>query len=447
MTDDMRDDLLRLAETVLAASEAQETEVLLMTEESYLTRFANNVIHQNVGSRGASVIVRTVTDRRIGVAQAESLDPEALRQTLRTAQEIAAVRPPLADFKRLPRPGKVRPVESFDAATAECTPARRAEMVAALVAAARRRQAEAAGLVRTRAGQIVIANSRGVRAAHRSSGAEFQTVVTCGDGSGFAEDSSFALDRLDVARVIRDGVGKAVRSRKPRPIDVGEYDVVLEPAAVGLMLNMLGYMGLGAKAFQEGRSFMSGKIGKSITGQAVTLVDNAHHARLRGMPFDYEGVPRKRVKLIDRGVAAGVVYDSYLAGKEKGRKASTGHALPPTFASHGAMPAYLVMDGGRDSLKGLIAGTRRGLLVTRFHYLNPAERIRTLLTGMTRDGTFWIENGKISHPVTNLRFTESVLEAFSRLDGLTRMRRVVDGSILCPAVKVRGYRFTGTTDF
>lgn len=445
--EDLRDHLLHLAESVLAASEAEETEVILTTDESYLTRFANNVIHQNVGSRGASAIVRTVTGRRIGVAQTESLEPQSLRQTLRTAQEIAAVRPPLQDFKRLCGPGKIRPADSFDEATAACTPDERAEMVAALVAAAKRRKAEAAGLVRTRAGQIVVANSRGIRAAHRSTGAEFQTVVTCGDGSGYAEESSPALGRLDVRRAIRDGVGKAVRSRKPQRIDAGEYDVILEPAAVGTMLNMLGYMGLGAKAFIEGRSFMSGKIGQKITGEAVTLVDNAHHARLRGMPFDYEGVPRRRVKLIDRGLAAGVVYDSYLAGREGGRRRSTGHALPPTFASYGAMPAYLVMDGGRDSLGSLVANTRRGLLVTRFHYVNPAERIRTVLTGMTRDGTFWIEDGKISHPVTNLRFTESVLESLSRLEGLTRMRRVVEGSILCPAVKVRAFRFTGTTDF
>ena len=447
MSQDQRDQLERLADTVLAASEAAETEIMLATGEDYLTRFANNQIHQNVGSRGATAVIRTVTDRRIGVAEAESLEADALRETLARAQEIAAVRPPLEDFHGLPTGGKVRPVVAYDAPTAACSPRDRADMVGALVAVAKRRKAEAAGLVATGAEELLVANSRGVRAWHRSTSARFQTVVTCGDGSGYAEDQSFALGNLDAKRVIRDGVGKAARSRKPHPIDGGEYDVVLEPAAVGSLLPLFSHIGFGAKAFQEGRSFMSGRLGQKVTGDGITIVDNVHHTKLRGMPFDFEGVPTRRVKLIDRGTAAGVVWDSYLAGREKGRRASTGHALPPTHASYGAMPRGLVMAGGGDSLRGLIAGTERGLLVTRFHYVNVAERMKAVLTGMTRDGTFRIENGKVTHPVHNLRFTESVLEAFGRADGLTRMRRVIDGRLLCPAMRIRAFRFTGTTGF
>jgi len=447
MSDHERDRLEQLAGTVLAAGAEGETEIMLATGESYLTRFAGNRIHQNVGSRGATAVIRTVADKRIGVAQAESLEADALRETLERAREIAAVRPPLEDFRGLPRGGKVRPVDAYDAATAACSPQDRAEMVAALVEAAKRRKAEAAGLVETRAGGILVANSRGVRGWHPSTSARFQTVVTCGDGSGYAEDQSFALGNLDAKRVIRDGVGKAARSRKPRPIDAGEYDVVLEPAAVGTMLQMLGYAGFGAKAFQEGRSFMSGRLGQKVTGDQISIVDNVHHRRLRGTPFDFEGVPTRRVKLIDRGVAAGVVYDSYLAGREPGRRASTGHAVPATYASYGAMPRGLVMTGGTESLRGLISSVQRGLLVTRFHYVNIAERMKAVITGMTRDGTFSIEGGRVAHPVRNLRFTESVLEAFERAEGITRMRRVAEGQVLCPAVKIRGFRFTGTTEF
>lgn len=447
MNDNNRERFEELGAAVLGASNAEQTEVVLMTDQSYLTRFANNVIHQNVGSRGATVIIRAVTGKRIGVAQAESLDEATLLDTLQRAQAIAEIRPPLKDFKRLPPPRKIRPVEAFDAATADCSPADRAEIVAELVAAARRRRGEAAGLVQTASGEVFVANSRGVRAYHRATEAELQAVVTCRDGSGYAEDRSYALGRIDTRRVIRDSVGKAARSRKPRPIEPGEYDVVLEPAAVGSMVQMLAYMGLGAKPYQEGRSFMSGRLGESITGAAITLVDNAYHGRLRGMPFDFEGVPRKRVKLIDGGVAAGVVYDTYLSGKAHGRKVSTGHALPATYASYGAMPANVVMAGGTASLRQLVASTRRGLLVTRFHYVNIAERMKAVLTGMTRDGTFWIDRGKVSHPVRNLRFTESVLEAFGRTEGLTRQRRAVEGNILCPGMKIRAFRFTGATEF
>lgn len=447
MNDDPRQHLLSLAEGLIQQSEAEETEVTIIAAESFLTRFAGNRIHQNVGSRSASVFVRTITGRRIGVARAESLEPEVLSSTLAEAQQIAAVRPPLADFKRLPAPRKIRPVDAWDDATAACAPTQRAEIVSALCSAAERRKASAAGLVETQHGTVCVANSRGVRAAHRSTSAQFQTVVTCGDGSGYAEDGSFALDKLGVKRVIRDAVGKAARSRKPRPIDAGEYDVILEPAAVGSLLQLMAYIGLGAKPYQEGRSFMSGRIGEKITGEQVTIIDNVRHTKLRGMPFDFEGVPTRRVKLIKRGVATGVVYDSYLAGRETGRRASTGHALPPTYASYGAMPKTLIMDGGSASMKSLIESTERGLLVTRFHYTNVAERMKAVLTGMTRDGTFLVEGGRVVGPVRNLRFTESVLEAFGRIDGLTRLRRVVDQEMLCPAVKIRGFRFTGKTEF
>jgi len=442
-----RDAFVQLAESVLAASQADQTEVVLTTGQDYLTRFAANRIHQNVGSRHAGVTIRTVTDKRIGVAETESLEPGALRDTLARAQEIAQYRPPLEDFKHLPKPGKIRPIAAFDQATADFSPDQRADIVARLVAAAKRRKAQAAGLLQTTAGEILVANSRGVRAYHRMTGAKFQTVVTCGDGDGYAESETTAVGDLDVKRVIRDGVGKATRSRKPRPIEAGQYDVVLEPAAVGILVDMLGYAGFGAKPFQEGRSFMSGRLGEKVTGRNITIIDNAHHARQSGLPFDFEGLPRKRVKLIDRGVAAGVVYDSYLAGREGGRKASTGHALPPKYASYGAMPMNLIVDGGSESLRSLIAGTERGLLVTRFHYVNFVERMKAVLTGMTRDGTFWIENGKVTHPVRNLRFTESVIEAFDRVEGLTRMRRRVEGGALCPAMKIRKFRFSGTTEF
>ncbi|HOI55227.1 MAG TPA: TldD/PmbA family protein [Phycisphaerae bacterium] len=442
-----KDYLLGLAESILALSEADQTEVVLMTGEDYLTRFSKNHIHQNVGSRHASVTIRAVTGKQIGVAQAESLDEASLRDTLAKAQEIAGLCPPVEDFKGLPKPGRIRPIEAFDEATARTSPEERARIVVELVTAAKRRRGEAAGLVQTQAGAMAVANSRGVRAYHRMTGAQFQSVVTCGDGSGYAESQGTALGDLDVRGVIRDGVGKAARSRKPQPIEAGDYDVVLEPAAVGSLVDMLGYSGFGAKAFQEGRSFMSGKIGQKVTGDAITIVDNAHDARQKGLPFDFEGVPRKRVKLIDRGVAAGVVYDSYLAGREAGRRASTGHALPPKYASYGAMPMNLLVSGGDQSLRSLIAGTERGLLVTRFHYVNFVEPVRAVLTGMTRDGTFWIENGKIAHPVRNLRFTESVIAAFERCDGLSRMRRRVEGGAVCPAMRIRGFRFSGKTEF
>lgn len=442
-----RNRLDRLADTLLAQSEADETEVLVTSGEQYLTRFAGNAIHQNVGTRRASVTVRAVLGQRIGVAECEGFEPDRLRATLEQACRIARVVPPTEDFRGLPGPRKIRPIHAWDNATAACTPDDRARLVERLTSEATRREAGAAGLASTDAGEVYVANSRGVRAYHRATSAQFQTVTTCGDGSGYAASQSHALGKLDARRVIRDGVGKATASRKPAAIDPGEIDVVLEPAAVGELVHMLAFIGFGAKAVQEGRSFVSGRMGERITGQRITLADSARDRRQKGVPFDFEGVPRKRVKLIDGGVATGAVYDSYLAGREPGRRASTGHALPPQYRSYGALPTNLVLSGGDASLDELIAGVERGLLVTRFHYVNVAERMRAVLTGMTRDGTFLIRDGEVAGPVRNLRFTESVLEAFDRADGLGRECRLTEDGVACPAMRIRGFRFTGKTEF
>jgi len=216
------------------------------------------------------------------------------------------------------------------------------------------------------------------------------------------------------------------------------------------MLFYLGWLGLGALSVQEGRSFMSGRFGEKITGENITIWDDGHDPRGLALPFDFEGVPKRRVMLIENGVAKGVVYDSFTAGREKGQ-ASTGHSQPAPNTM-GPIPVNLFMAPGQATKEEMLASTERGIWVTRFHYTNPVHPVKTVLTGMTRDGTFLIEDGHITRPLKNLRFTQSILDAFGQADMLgSELALVKSGwgnlAVCAPAAKIRGFEFTGTTEF
>jgi predicted Zn-dependent protease len=255
---------------------------------------------------------------------------------------------------------------------------------------------------------------------------------------------------LDPEAVGRVAVNKALRSRNPTELEPGVYAVILEEEAVGDMLFTLGFLGFGALALQEGRSFMSSRLGQKITGDNITIWDDGLDNRGLVLPFDFEGVPKQRVTLIENGIAKGVVYDSLTAGREVG-KISTGHSLPAPNTM-GPIPVNLFMAPGNATKEEILASTERGIWVSRFHYTNPVHPVQTILTGMTRDGTFLIENGEITRPLKNLRFTQSILDAFSEVDMLGKNLKTIKmewGSFGCcvPAAKIHNFQFTGTTEF
>lgn len=202
-------------------------------------------------------------------------------------------------------------------------------------------------------------------------------------------------------------------------------------------------------AFQEGRSFMCGKIGKGIVDEGVSIWDDGLDEKGLPIPFDFEGVPKKRVILIQEGIAKGILYDHYTATKEN--KTSTGHALPQPNTI-GPLALNLFMKEGKFSKEELIGSISYGLLITRFHYTNVIDPLETIITGMTRDGVFLIRDGKIRGAIKNLRFTESILEAFGRIDGISKERKLVLagmelGSCFVPSIKIKGFNFTGVTEF
>ncbi len=441
--------LAEIAQQVLREAKADQTEVMVAGTDSHLTRFAVNTIHQNVSETDVAVRVRSILGRKTGVASGNELSEAALRKLVRSAETVASFQEANPEFGSLPGPKPAQKVDAFVGRTAEYAPVERARGVEKILKMSRKNHLDAAGAFSTEANETYIANSLGVSAYHRGTVASILTVIMGQNSSGYATAASIDVANLDPESVGRIAVEKALSSKNPTPIEPGEYTVILEAAAVGDMLFFLGWMGLGALAVQEGRSFMNGKFGERITGENVTIWDDGADPRGLPLPFDFEGVPKQKVTLIEKGVAKNVVYDSFTAGRDKG-KVSTGHSLPAPNTA-GPIPLNLFMAPGKATKEEMLASTKRGIWVTRFHYTNILHPVQTILTGMTRDGTYLIEDGKIVRPLRNLRFTQSILEAFSNIEALGKDLVLLKDEwnsvgTCAPAAKIRNFRFTGTTD-
>jgi PmbA protein len=436
-----------IIDTALKDSQADATEVLVFARDNHLTRFANSTIHQHVAETNLQIRVRAIAGRRQGVASTNDTQPGALRAVAEQALQAARIQPERETDIPLAEPARIEPVIAFSEKTAECSPRRRAEAVRTIC-----RRSEEAGLVASGAfstaiWSLAIGNSRGLFAYHAGTQSAFTTVVMGEDSSGFAENAHWDIDELDTDTLGREAIETALRSRSPLTIEAGEYPVILKPYAVCDIIGTLGWIGLGALSVQEQRSFMTDQFGNRVASPLVTIWDDGRDLRGLPAPFDFEGTPKQRVTLIEKGIARNVVYDLDAAARE-GRQ-STGHGLPAPNM-WGAMPSHLFMAAGEASLEQLVASVDRGLLVTRFHYTVPVHEKRTVTTGMTRDGTFWIEGGEIAYPVKNLRFTQSYIGALDRVEMLgrdTRLTKEWSGGNLAPAVKVGAFRFTGGTEF
>ena len=292
---------------------------------------------------------------------------------------------------------------------------------------------------------MAVANSQGIRAAGERTSSQLITVSMGPDGgTGYAEAAAVDVSTIDPSALGREAAAKARATANAQAIDPGDYPVVLEEYAVVDLMDMLGYLGFSALAVQEGRSFV--EIGKRIGSDLVTIRDDAADPAGLPMAFDYEGVAKQRVPLLERGICAGLVYDAQTAARDGVR--STGHGLPAPNP-YGPFPLNMVMDAGTTNRDDLIAGMGRGLLVTRFHYTNPVHPKLAIVTGMTRDGTFLVEDGKIVGPVRNLRFTQSYPEALAGVVGVSRQRRTLKGflgGVVVPAIRVEAFTFTGATE-
>jgi predicted Zn-dependent protease len=440
----------QIADAILARSTADQTEVVVLAGDSALTRFANSTIHQNVAETDAEVSIRVVLGTRVGVAKTNSLQDEALAEALETAVTIARLQPENPQFRSLPGPLPLSEVASFSGATAKCTPERRARGVGAICLLAREAGVVASGALTTAILEIAVANSLGTSAYHATTYADINAVIMSETSAGYAAALTQDVTELDFEEIGREALEKCLHSQNPRRLDPGDYPVILEPYAVQDLVQMMAYTGFGAVAYQEGRSFMVGKLGQQIVAPSISIWDDGLDPRGMPLPFDFEGVPKQRVALIEKGVARGVVYDSYRAGKEED-KTSTGHALPAPNA-FGPLPLNTFFAPGEGSMEEMVASTKRGIYVTRFWYTRPVEPTKVVVTGTTRDGTFLVENGEIAYPVRNLRFTQGYLEALNQVEMVGSETRLLSGlgdigRDSVPALKLGKFRFSGATEF
>jgi predicted Zn-dependent protease len=431
----------------LGMAEAEHAEAILEASDHSLTRFANNEIHQNVNARDHALTLRVIVGRRAGVASTHRLDSSALRQLADRALAIARLSPEDPDLVEPAPPAAVPPLDAFAAETAASTPESRADAVGQVLRAAQKSGLNAAGALSTTSSLLAIANSRGLFASHPETYSNFTCTVRSANSSGWVDRHRRDARALEVEAQGRIAIEKAERSRDPQPVEPGPCTVILEPAAVAELVSFLASLGLGAQAELEGRSFMAGRMGQSVTGERATLVDDPFDPRAFGKPFDYEGTPRRRVVLLEGGIARAVVHDRRTA--KKAGAASTGHACPPP-ATEGPLPYSLVLSGGDATLEELVAATERGILVTRFWYCRVVDPKKTIVTGMTRDGTFLIERGKLVRGLRNLRFNESVLEVLRRADGWGRdleptVFDYVNNCVVAPALRVPEFNFTGVS--
>jgi PmbA protein len=443
--------ILTTLRSVISKSTAQETEAVFIGSYSGTSRFANSTIHQNVAENNTGIYFRSIIDGKIGVASTSSLNKDDLQRALRNSLAIAERALPNPDFKGLPKPTNYKKVNTYFEPTAAYTPKQRAEVIRDMGRKADKLGMTIAGAFTTSASEISVVNSNGVACYQPLTTASLNLIAMSDNSSGYAEGLSRSVLKIPFTLIVETAFKKCLDGKNPEDLEPGKYDVILEPVAVSSVMDWLSIIGFGAKGVMEKTSFISGKSGKKVMSPDISIFDDGNDTSGLAMPFDFEGVPKKKVQIIKKGIAAGPVYDSLYAAKAKTR--STGHAMIPG-GSEGPMAGNCFIAGGKKSKESLIASVKDGLLVTRFFYINGLlDTPRALMTGMTRDGVFRIKNGKIAGPVKNLRFTESITGAFSRIAGISKETQLVKnwwddiGCCSAPTMLIRKFNFSGKTEF
>jgi len=436
------DSVLRLAKSIGVA----ETEVHVDEVDDSLTRFANNAIHQNVAERGLTVSVRTAVDGRTARATTNRIDEDSLRGAIEASLSLAHSQP--RDPKLLPLPGRqrYRQVNRFAAQTAALTPEDRARAVRRACDLAVKRGQVAAGIFASGQAQAAVGNSRGLFAAYRETHAEFSITMQEQPAASWAKANAANVRALDPQKLAERASEKAHLATNAQELPPGRYTVILEPSAV---LDIVGFLfyDFAATALADKRSCLNDRTGKQIFGENITIADDVYHPLQLGAPFDGEGMPRERVLLVDRGVAKNLVYSRASAKVAKKKPTGHGFALPNEY---GEAPMNLVFAGGNSPVEEMIASTDRGLLVTRLWYIREVDPYEKIMTGMTRDGLFLVEKGRVTSAVRNFRFNQSLLEMLRSVELLGPALRATGEEafeMVVPAMKVRDFHFSEVTKF
>jgi predicted Zn-dependent protease len=439
-----REEAEAIARRVLSFSTADQARVNLSSGAQGNTRFAQNQISTSGDTYDASVTVTSAFGRQVASATTNRFDDDSLRQVVQTSERLARLVPEDPEYMGELEPQEYLPVEPYFESTASITPEDRARAVMQVAAPAQRQGLVSTGYLSHFTGSQAVANRRGLFAYARGTGTSFTTTVRTqdGTGSGWAGGGENDWTDLDFAALGERAIRKAEMSRDPRAVEPGEWTVILEPTAVANMVNLMMFA-MNARNADEGRSFFSrpgggNKLGERIVDERVTVRTDLTDPRAASIPFSGEGLPNRPRVWIENGVVRNLIYNRFWAARNN---------TEPT-----GFPGNYMMSGGDATLDEMIRSTDRGLLVTRLWYIRPVDPRTILFTGLTRDGTFLVENGRISHAVKNLRWNESPIFLLNNIDMLGVPVRVnasesgEGGAVMVPPIKARDFTFTSLSD-
>ncbi len=449
-----QDRFYELADGIISKCDDAACEIAFMHTAHGLTRLANSNIHQNVHTDDTTVTMRVSRGNLIGTSNTNVLTSTGLLDCLMNALEIMKSAEPLEGFPGPAPKADYKSTTTFIESTAGWGPTERAKIAKDAIERGKEDGLTLAGAVETTVGELAIANTEGVRGYQplTSYGCNFVAMDGEGDDppSGYAALTGRDVSTADFRKTYDRACRKAVLARDPVDIDVGQYDVVLESAAFCELIEWFNYIALSAKSVQDGQSALAGHFDEQITGDKVTLIDDAYDSLLAGVPFDFEGVPRQKLPLIENGVAKAVAHSRFTAQKDGVEP--TGHGFGPGSMPSDALPLNIRMESGDKTIDEMVKMLDKGIQVTRFHYVNGLlDTRKAVMTGMTRDGAWLVENGEIKHAIRNLRFTDNMLEAWKRIEAIESECHPCAawwsaiGSYDIPGVLIRDFTFTGKT--
>ena len=433
----------------LEAANADEADASLLSVDQNISRFANSNLHQNMSEISAGLTLRVIVKGSMGVASTSSFDDEEIERTAELAREAARHSDPLQNFSGLYKDHEPVPqLATFDADTAGLSPMAKAHDLKVMFERGREAGVQFAGAYLTSAISVATANSHGVRRYAPLTFADATVIALRDHSSGYASRCARRAADVDILALGEEATQKATLALGfTEEIEPGAFDVILEPPALAEVFEWMNMIAFTGQAYEDGSSFFVGNLGKQLAGTNITITDDSTDPDFLPFPFDLEGLPKRRVPMIENGVVIGPVLDKAWADR-LGMK-PTANAWHLGSPEHGSA-FHIDVAGGEATREELIASTKLGIWVTRFNYVNGLLEPKTaLMTGTTRDGTFLIRDGKVVARLPNLRWTQSLVEALGRVEGLTKERRRVAtwfnmfGGTIAPTVKVRGWNFTG----
>ncbi|MDJ1495990.1 TldD/PmbA family protein [Cytophagaceae bacterium DM2B3-1] len=431
-----------LLQKVLSYSKADECEVNISGEQRGNIRYARSSVSTSGSLINKNLVVQSAFGKKVGTATIDEFDDASLEKVVRRSEELAKLAPENPEYVGLLGPQQYIKATGYFDSTASVSPDVRAEAVAKSLQLAQEKKLVAAGFMEDRSGYSAMMNSKGLFAYYPSTNVNFSLTVRTeeGTGSGYVIRGYSDFKKLDTAAATTIAIQKSVSSVGAKAIEPGKYTVILEPTAAAVLLENL-FFDMDARSADEGRSSLSKaggktKLGEKIVDERVTFYSDPTNPDLPASPWSGDGLPQEKINWIEKGVVKNLSYSRYWAQK-KGVK-----AIP--------QPNNMIMVGGTASLEELIKGTEKGILVTKLWYIRPVDPQTLLLTGLTRDGTFYIENGQIKYPVKNFRFNESPIIMLNNLEAIGKAERVVstesDINYLIPPLKIRDFTFTSLSD-